>query len=264
MRRLLQVVAEDWPRLLLEVLVLVLGISASFALEEWRSERADARVERLAWEAARDDLAADTSYLATRLASLAERRQAHDVLLAAAADGRTLPRDTLAVLLDVTIGYVAFRSTDNAYQELRQTGNARGIRNRALLGRLSGLHTRPYAIVAEWDAITSDFVRHRMIPFVDAASPVAYARLGADGSPDLATAWPVLRRDPRYRNLLATSRMFVDAQAAAYARALADARRLMARIDAEALGTPAQRDSVARADSVRRDSLARAARPTTR
>ena len=70
MNRFLKTLRYDWPRLIVELFVVVAGISISFALDEWRRDREDRREERRNWEAIRDNLGADSVYLASRLSQL--------------------------------------------------------------------------------------------------------------------------------------------------------------------------------------------------
>lgn len=230
MRRFLQVVHDDWPRLILELVILVIGISASFALEDWRQDRENRRVERQSWAAVRDDLAADTLYLALRVGQLRAFLRADDALLTGPAP------DSVDAYMDRAISYVAFRRTDHAFQELRQTSNARALRHRALFNALSTMYARDYELVAEWDDINRDFVLRRMIPYLDTQGPRAYAAVrGGRSVIGLRGTWAALGARPAFRNLLATERLFVEAHLSTYEAALVRARTLMARVEREAL-----------------------------
>lgn len=204
-----EVVRADWPRLLLEVIVLVLGISISFALDEWRTEREAQQAERRVWQAVRDDLAADTLYLTRRLVQLRGMVAGYRRLLAE-------QPDSVAADMDKLMSYVAFRPTDVALEEIRQ-GSGTRLRERALVGRLVSLHAREYDLVREWDAINRDFVLGRLYPYLDTNSP---------SSADLDATWRALRAQPSFRNLVHTHLTFKDAQLAVYDRALAAAREL--------------------------------------
>jgi hypothetical protein len=227
MRRFLGTVRDEWPRLVLELMVLVVGISASFALEEWRGEQENARVERRAWEAVREELAADTLALAQQIRRLRGMARAGERLLAGP------PRDSVDTYLDLAISYTGFTPTDNAYVELRNTGAQRQLRQRALFSQLSALHNREYERAAQWDRINSGIVLQRVLPYLDEHAPPAYAdAAGARGTETvgLAQTWHALRGDRVFRNLLATQKSFRDVHAHVYELALARARAVLGRV----------------------------------
>ena len=235
MRRFVTTVREDWPRLVLELLVVVLGISASFALEEWRGNRENRRVERRAWAGVAANLATDTLYLSRRAAQLEMMIGAYDALIA----GRA-PADSIESYMDLAISYVNFVRTDFAYEELRQSSSARQVRNGALLERMSRMYTAEYALAAEWESINRDFVVDRMIPYLEAEAPAPYVTTSqATVAVGLARAHAALAGAPRFRNLLATNRFFKDAQRTVYRLTLARARQLHAEALAEAEGRTA-------------------------
>jgi hypothetical protein len=228
MRRFLTIVRDDWPRLVLELLVLVVGISASFALEEWRGDQENARVERRAWEAVREELAADTLALTRQIARLRQMARAGEQLLAGP------PRDSVDVYVDLAISYTGFTPTDNAYVELRNTSAQRQLRQRALFSELSALHNREYERAAQWDRINSGIVLQRVLPYLEEHAPAAYAdaaRARGTETVGLDQTWEALRGDRVFRNLLATQKNFRDAHTQVYDLALTQARTVLGRVD---------------------------------
>ena len=230
MRRFVTTVRRDWPRLVLELLVVVVGISASFALEEWRSDRENRSVERRAWAGVAAHLATDTLFLSGRARQLDAMIAAYDALIT----GRA-PTDSVESYMDLTISYVNFVRTDFAYEELRRSSSARQVRNAPLLERMSRMYAAEYSLAAEWEAINRDFVLDRMIPYLEAEAPAPYVTASqATAAVGLSRAHAALAREPRFRNLLATNRFFKDAQRTVYRLAIARARRLHADALAEA------------------------------
>jgi hypothetical protein len=215
--RLRRVLRSDWPRLFVELVVLVAGITISFALDEWRREREERRHERRLLEAIRDDLAADSAYLATRIGQLERMVSAYDGLLTGG------PRDSLDSYMDQAITYVVFTRTDNAYQEVRMTGNARLLRNRELFARLVNAYNREYVRAAEWDAIGRDFVLQRMIPYLDATAPYVASSSINGTALGLRAVYDGLAGRDHFRNLVRTNRLFKEAQLSVYRAALARA-----------------------------------------
>jgi hypothetical protein len=232
MPSLLATVREEWPRLVLELVVLVVGISASFALEEWRGDQENARIERRAWEGVRDELAADTLSLARQIERVQRMARADSALLAGP------PPDSVDTYLDQAISYTGFTPTANAYAELRATSAQRQLRRRALFGALAALQLREYERVGQWDAINRQIVLDRVVPYLDEHAPASYAAsTGGLETRGLGDTWAALRNDRVLRNLLATQRNFRDAQAQVYGLALARARAVLADVD-RALATP--------------------------
>jgi hypothetical protein len=227
-RKLLLVLREDWPRLVIEVLVLVLGITASFALDQWRREREDRQLERRALEGVKENLVADTVALRGARLRLARMSRGYSELLQG-----TAPADSIDTYMDLSISYVAFVRTDNAYQELRQTGGSRLLRNHAVLTALIDLYAREYSRAGEWDAINRGVVLDRMIPYVDEHAPYNPERAGGEVVLGLAPAYRALIRDDRFRNLLATNRDFKVAQQSVYAAAARRATEVLQLLDRE-------------------------------
>src|SRR4051812_24756969 len=114
MRRFFVVLREDWPRLAIELVVLISGITISFGLDEWRRDREDRRTEHRAWEAIYEDLGTDSAYLAGRITRLHDMTRSYSELLGKPA------ADSLDTYMDRSISYVAFPASLGAYHELQQ------------------------------------------------------------------------------------------------------------------------------------------------
>jgi hypothetical protein len=228
MRRFLEVLRDDWPRLAIELVVLVAGITISFALDEWRRDREDRRVERRAWEAIHDDLAADSVYLAGRMTQLARMTRAYEGLLAGG------PADSLDAFMDRAISYVVFTPRQGAYRELQQMAGSRLIRNRALLGELTNCYNREYVLASEWDGINREFVLERMIPYLDATAPYVEG-VATDGSAaaGMSAVYRAVAARDQFRNLVRTNRLFKQAQLSTYELALKRVSALRASIARE-------------------------------
>jgi hypothetical protein len=227
MRRFARVLRTDWPRLVVELAVLVAGITISFAVDEWRRDREDRRAERRMWEAIHGDLAADSAYLAARVVQLGAMVRAYDGLLAGG------PNDSLDVYMDRAISYVVFTPTQSAYRELQELAGSRLIRNRVLLADLTNAYNREYVRAAEWDAIGRNFVLERMIPYLDANAPYVEGTGGGEVAVGLAAVYRSVGKRDHFRNLVRTHRMFREAQRSVYQATLTRVTNLRARVGAE-------------------------------
>ncbi len=227
MNRFARVLRVDWPRLVVELFIVVAGITISFAVDEWRRDREDRRVERRIWMAIREDLEADSSYLARRIAQLGQMTRSYDGLLGAA------PPDSIDVYMDRAISYVVFTPTQGAHHELRQMAGSRLIRNRALLAELTRVYTREYVRAAEWDGIGRDFILDRMIPYLDATAPYVDGVVGGETLTGMSAIYGSVAKRDHFRNLIRTNRTFKDAQLSTYQAALKRAIELRASIERE-------------------------------
>lgn len=226
MARLLRTLRDEWPRLALDILVLILGITLSFEVEEWRQDRESARLERRTWVAVHDDLVADSTSLTANIKVLDGMVRGCDALLGAP------PADRVGDDMNCTIAYPAFRPAAAAYEELRQSSNARQLQHRKLFNVLTRLHTGPYVYTADWDRVDAQLVVDRVFPYLEANAPATYADLASDTSgAGMRDAWRALHTRPQFRNLIGTSRAFKAAHRATYAAALTSVRHVLARVD---------------------------------
>ena len=227
MQSFAQVLRQDWPRLIIELVVLVAGITISFALDEWRRDLDDRRTERRVWEAIHADLGADSAYLATRITQLESMVRAYNGLLA------DEPADSLDVYMDRAISYVVFTPTQGAYSELRQMAGSRLIRNRSLLADLTNTYNREYVRAAEWDAIGRDFVLGRLIPYLDVTAPYVEGVSGGETAQGLSAIYRSLEKRDQFRNLIRTNRLFKEAQLSVYRASLARVIGIRERVSSE-------------------------------
>ena len=204
--RFTETLRNDWPRLIIELLVVVAGISISFALDEWRRDREDHREEHRIWVAIQDNLRADSLTLASRDVKLRAFVAAYDGLLSGG------PADSLDSWMDQAISYTVFTPTQTAFQELEQMAGSRLIRNRALLADLTSLYNRDYRRAVEWDEINKNFVLERMIPYLDATAPYIAGTGGGETATGLSAVYRSVEKRDQFRNLIRTNRIFKSAQ----------------------------------------------------
>ncbi|MES2176651.1 MAG: hypothetical protein V4550_02205 [Gemmatimonadota bacterium] len=234
MQRFLRTIRTDWPRLIIELFVVVAGISISFALDEWRRDREDRREERRHWTAIGENLTADSAYLAKRCVQLERIVSAYNGLLSGG------PPDSLDSYMDQAISYAVFTPTQTAYHELEQLAGSRLIRNRALLSELTSLYNREYIRTAEWDGINRNFILDRFIPYLDETAPFVEGTGGAEQATGMSAVYRSVQKRDQFRNLVRTNKIFKDAQLSVYRAALKRAVAIRQQIRAELAGTVAQ------------------------
>lgn len=230
MRRLVEFLRESWPRLSFELMVLVVGITLSLAVNEWRTGLENRGTERRSLMALRDNLASDTTMLGLQSRRLERMIRVYSLLLSPDSAAR-LPDDSIDVYMDLAMTYVTFPRNDVAYEEMRQTGQSRFIRDKELLNRTIDLYTRAYYQAAEWDGINRGFILDRMIPYLDDHGPYVEGASQAGVMDGLAPIYHALKGQDRFRNLLRTNRLYKEAQLSVYALTRARVDSLVTKLD---------------------------------
>ena len=196
----------------LQLLVVVLGVTISLGLDEWRSGRAEARAADDLTARLAADLEADLVELDRGLGQLDRMGTAYQRLL----DGGDLPDDSVDVYLDLAVSYALFLPHDEAYEGMRQTG-ASSLLGPDLRADVIRLQTRTYGRAREWDAINRQFVLERMIPYLEANGPELQGAVNDGGVwTGLSSAFRALEDDVAFRNLLRTNLLFKQTQATVY------------------------------------------------
>ncbi len=207
---------------LLQFLVVVLGVTISLGLDEWRGQRRADRQAAELTERLRADLDTDAGELDVSIERTDRMIRAYRQLLAP--EAATLPDDSLDLYVDLAVSYSLFLPHDEAYEGMRQTG-ASALLPPDLRADVIRLHTRDYGRAAEWDEINRQFVLERMIPYLEANTPETGASAVGTVWIGLAGAFRSVQDDPHFRNLLRTNVLFKSAQRAVYDSTRAAARR---------------------------------------
>ena len=163
----------------LQLLVVVLGVTISLGLDEWRGQRRSARQAEELVERLRADLAVDLGEIEASIDRTDRMVAAYRRLLSP--DAAALPDDSLDVYLDLAVSYSIFLPNDEAYEGMRQTG-ASALLASDLRADVIRLYTRAYGRAAEWDEINRRFVLERMIPYLETHAPET-------GAQSVGTVW---------------------------------------------------------------------------
>ena len=211
MDRLIEEIRENWPKIVVQVLVLVSGITISFLLNEWRTKANNRQIEIRTLEALRDNLTTDSTLLDLRVKQIAVMAAAYDKLLNPE-EGLALPNDSLDTAMDLLNTYTGFSRKDMAYVELQQTGNSRLIQNKELLSRIINLYHASYDNLEEWEEINRRFILDRMLPFLDMEAPFAGGSSAQGKMQGTRPVYTALIEDDRFMNLVKTNLLFKNAQ----------------------------------------------------
>lgn len=154
-----------------ELLILVLGISLSFLLNEWRVVRAERNLEEELLTQFRDNLILDSLSLSAQLNSLDLRMKAAQNLLRIEED--TPYNDTTARNLIFILNSGSFQPTDITYQEMRSLGKSRLIENKELLQETIQLYETDYDRLNEWVEADKTFLMNDLLPYMNRELPFA-------------------------------------------------------------------------------------------
>ena len=215
MKRFVETLRNEWPRYLMEVAVLVIGISLSFGLNEWRVAREAQRSEIRLLEGLRDNLRTDSLTLVALGNRMEGMIAGYDQLLQPVLAAQ-LPEDSLDLYMDMLITYTKFTRTDVTYEEMRQTGASRLISNTRLRDTVIGLYSTTYVRADEWDRIDSQFVLERMIPYLEAHAPYVPFDPSSGMFANRRPVYERLSTEDHFLNLVSTRRLFKSVKRSIY------------------------------------------------
>lgn len=231
MSRFVDTLRAEWPTLALEFVVLVVGVTLSFAVDQWRRDREDRAYEQRALGLIREGLVEDSLRATGMIRTIRQFRRAHEGLL------EPEPRaDSVDIWMDLMQTYTGLDRSDWAYQELRLGGNTRVLRDNRVFANVTKAYNREYRRLAEWDEITRRIVLDRIIPYVDDNSPYVPITTNANVISGLSRAYAVLRTQDRFRNLQRSAMAYRDAQIAAADGVILRIRTLLPQIDSARAG----------------------------
>ena len=232
MHKLFEEIRANWPKILVQMLVLVSGITISFLLNEWRTSVNNKQIEIRTLEALRENLVADSSLIDLRLTQIGMMSSAYQQLLNPTV-GLALPDDSLDMAMDLLNTYTGFSRKDMAYEELQQTGNSRLIQNKELLSRVIDLYHSSYDNLEEWEEINRRFILDRMLPFLDMEAPFAGGSTAYGNMQGMRPVYSALVEDDRFMNLVKTNLLFKKAQHTIFGLTKKEVVEVIAAIDKE-------------------------------
>lgn len=155
---------------LAEIFILILGISASFVLNEWRLNRQERHQEKELLQSFKGNLAVDSLVIHNGLKQLRIQVKYGEKLLR---DNGELPLDSLIQYSVSLLNYVPFNTNDITYQQMKSSGRTGLIQNDSLSDQLVGLYENGFELLTTWTLIDSEHVRLKMIPYVEENFPFA-------------------------------------------------------------------------------------------
>lgn len=114
-------IREMWPAYLIEVFVIILGISVTLAMEKWRDNSKEERLERIYQKNLLTDIEVDNKSLAYTITNTQQLLARGNELLSD--DGNTLSPEKVDADVKAILGRPDFRSSDATFSDLKNSGN---------------------------------------------------------------------------------------------------------------------------------------------
>lgn len=216
---------------LAELLILVLGISLSFALNEYRLENSERAHEEELLVQLRDNLATDSSLLFQNVDQIGTYIRKHGELLNL--DTKAKFTDSLSVNVAYLLSYFDYSPVNIAYTEMQSLGNSRIIQNKDLLKDLIALYNNGFSSLEEWTNADRQFVLNQMMPYIAATLPYAsnfnFGVLSQNGKNNLMQA---LNKD-QTKHLIQLNLVIKAGLKGQFDQSLANVSKLITDIDKE-------------------------------
>ncbi len=156
---------------LAELMILIIGISVSFALNEYRQQKREEKQEVQLLESFKANLINDSTILSRGAALMASQIESAQRLILLSQDATFT--DSTALDVVTLLSYIPFNSEDITYQEMKSLGTNHIIQNDTLSKEIIGLYERSYENIHEWTRIDANHVKEKLITYTIEHFPFA-------------------------------------------------------------------------------------------
>lgn len=218
-----------WPKYIIELFVIIFGITISFMLQNWQEGKKLLKAEQALLERIYNDLAEDTLALTQELESIEDILDRGAVLLEFS-ELKTLDPDSINKALLSQLQYSYFFKKDIGYQTIK-AGNASNIlRNTKLFNQVIRLYATSYRELEEYCTIDKSFVLQELIPYYNHNFPYVENNnyVNIDKRKLLS-----LMGDDRFKNLVKTNLVFKGIILRIQKRTIDDIKQVMESIHEE-------------------------------
>lgn len=148
---------------LAELFILIIGITVSFALNEYWQQKREEKQEVVLLKSFKNNLVSDSTLLSLGVDFMESQTEAAQKLILLSPNaGYT---DSLALNVVTLLSYIPFDPQDITYEEMKSLGNSQIIQNDSLSKQLIGLYESVYEAITEWSSIDSEHVKGKLIPY---------------------------------------------------------------------------------------------------
>ncbi|WP_428659532.1 hypothetical protein [Runella sp.] len=214
-----------------EILVIFIGISISFFFDEWRENRSDEETVKKHLTVLRTNLMQDTLKLSFMINNGNKFVKSINKLAYFKHDSEIT--DSIDFHIDNAASYLAFKSNQMAYEEIRQTAHTHLIKNDSLKTLFLSYYTSiiPYCI--EWCKVDETHTMTQLIPEMSIYFPVVPDSLNLVSSQEKAN----YLRTKKLRNLLLANAAYKKVTINAFVFTKKATVNLLKKVDDE-LNTP--------------------------
>ncbi|ADB39066.1 hypothetical protein [Spirosoma linguale] len=210
-----------------EILVIFIGISISFFFDEWRDNRKDDETVKKHLTFLKTNLAEDTLKLTTYINH--GNRLVNSINKLAYFKKDSEITDKIDFYIDNAASYLAFKSNQMAYEEIKQTAHTNLIKNDSLRTLFLSYYTVKIPYCTEWCKIDEIHTMTQVIPEMSIYFPVVVDSLNLVSSQEKVKAL----RLKKIRNLLLANSTYKKATMDAFISAKKAAINLLKEIDDE-------------------------------
>lgn len=146
-----------------ELMILIIGISVSFALNEYWQQRREQRQEVVLLQSFKDNLINDSTILSGGSDLMQTQIEAAQKLIGLSQDATF--DDSVVINVVTLLSYIPFDAEDITYQEMKSLGSTHIIQNDKLSKQIIGLYERSYENIDEWTGIDADHVKDKLITY---------------------------------------------------------------------------------------------------
>jgi hypothetical protein len=147
-------IKEMWPAYLIEIIVIILGISITLALEEWRDNSKENHLEQIYLKNIQTDIGTDLILLGQAISGTKSLLKKGNELLdfARSPDNKNITPDQLNEDVRAVLGRPNFIASDASFSDLKSSGNLHLIKDIQLKNLLFGYYSETEHIKEVQDA----------------------------------------------------------------------------------------------------------------
>lgn len=218
-----------WPKYIIELFVIISGITISFMLQNWQEGKKLLKAEQVLLERIYFDLAEDTMALTKEVESIQDILD-RGVVLLEFPELKNIDHDSINLGLLSQLQYSYFFKTDIGYQTIKAGNASHIIRNTKLFNQVIRLYAISYRELDEYCTIDKTFVLEELIPYYNHNFPYVenYDFMNIDKRTLLS-----LMGDDRFKNLVKTNLLFKGIILRIQNRTINDIKQVMESIQKE-------------------------------
>lgn len=215
---------------LAELLILILGITGSFFLNELRIGQKERVKEKEMLVNFQKNLLIDSLRLSSSISVLEKQLEfAEKVLISP----KGIYSDSLFIHTVSLLNYAPFSSNDLTYQQMESTGTSSVIQNEVLMNLLVGLYESGFETVVLWSNIDGDHVKNRVIPFVEDNFPFVKGLNYPSADASTKRQFVKAVQSEKFLHLIQFGQSYKASTLAVFREALDDVREVMELLERE-------------------------------